>query len=107
AQDETQEGGLAGAGGPDQEGELALLDLQVDIPQRGTSLALVRLGDLLESNHRLRQWPVSGKFGVPPRRPTAFGSLSTAPKQPCPDAPNAGSASFTRSGGAGRVAHSA
>src|SRR5699024_12047609 len=78
AQDETQEGGLAGAGGPDQEGELALLDLQVDIPQRGTSLALVRLGDLLESNHRLRQWPVSGQFGVPPRRATAFGRRSTA-----------------------------
>ena len=51
AQDQPQEGRLAGAGRAHQEDELALLDLQRDVPQGRTVLLGVGLGDVVESDH--------------------------------------------------------
>lgn len=51
AQDEPQEGGLAGAGGADQEDELALGDVEGDISECGPVLLRVGLGDVVESDH--------------------------------------------------------
>ena len=51
AQHQPQEGRLAGAGGADEEDELALLDLDGDVVEGGAVLAGVRLGDVLESDH--------------------------------------------------------
>ena len=41
---------LAGAGRPDEEDELALADLEIEIPQ-GDDIAFVDLGDVFETNH--------------------------------------------------------
>ncbi|GAA3232326.1 hypothetical protein GCM10020256_47630 [Streptomyces thermocoprophilus] len=51
AQDQPQEGGLSGAGGPHEEDELALLDLQGHIPEGWAALLGVDLGDVVESDH--------------------------------------------------------
>jgi hypothetical protein len=52
AQDEVEEGRLAGARGADEEDELAALDLEADLVQRGACAPGVDLGDVLESDHR-------------------------------------------------------
>src|SRR5690606_38392953 len=51
AEDQPQEGGLSGAGGPHEEHELALLDLQGDVTEGWTVLFGVDLGDVVESDH--------------------------------------------------------
>src|SRR4029077_16844831 len=53
AQDQPQEGRLAGAGGTYEEDELALLDIDVDSLERRLLLRGVRRGDVLESDHSL------------------------------------------------------
>ena len=50
-QHEAQEGRLAGAGGTDEEDELAALDLQGHLVQRGPCAARVDLGHVLEPDH--------------------------------------------------------
>ena len=59
AEQEADEGRLARAGRADEEDELALVDLDGDVAQRDRR-ALVRLGDVLESDHQLEEmspWP--------------------------------------------------
>ncbi len=53
AQHQPQERRLAGAGGADEEDELALLDVDVDVVERRPLLAGVHRGDVLESDHRV------------------------------------------------------
>ena len=48
---EAQEARLAGAGGADEEDELALEDLEAHRVERGPRVARVRLGDRVEANH--------------------------------------------------------
>ena len=50
-QHQPEEGRLAGAGRAHQEDELALLDLERDVPQGGAVLLRVELGDAVESDH--------------------------------------------------------
>ena len=50
-EDEAQEGRFAGAGGADEEGEFATVDLKVDRIQRGSRLLVIDLGDIFETDH--------------------------------------------------------
>ena len=59
AQQELEHRGLARSRGPDEEDELALQDLERDIPQ-GDDGALVGLRDVLEADHRSSSPPTSG-----------------------------------------------
>ena len=50
-QDQAQEGRFAGAGGADEEGEFATVDLKVDRIQRRPRLLVIDLGDIFETDH--------------------------------------------------------
>ena len=51
AQDQPQKRRLARARGADQEDELALLDIDIDVLERCTALAVVGLGYIFKTNH--------------------------------------------------------
>ena len=52
-QGQAQEGRFARARGPDEEDELAALDLDGDVVERRACASLVDLGHVVESDHRL------------------------------------------------------
>ena len=51
AQDQSQQGRLARTRGPDQEDELALVDLERDVVERWPRLARIDLGDVVQPDH--------------------------------------------------------
>src|SRR5262249_28507859 len=58
AKQQLEEGGLAGAGRADEEDELALQDLERDVPEC-EDVAFVRLVDVFETNHEKSGIPVA------------------------------------------------
>ena len=68
AQHQPQEGGLARAGGADEEDELALLDVDCHVVEGGSALTGVGLDDLLEANHRIESSRIA--TGVPETAPS-------------------------------------
>ena len=76
-QHQPQEGRLAGAGGADEEDELALLDVDRHLVEGRVGVAGVGLGDLLEANHgpEATRW-TQARIGAPPHA----GTRRTSPQ---------------------------
>ena len=76
-QQQPDEGRLARARGADEEDELPLVDLDVDVAQRDARTALVRLADVLKTNHlKGRHEAKALEGGIAVRHPRRTGTRS-------------------------------